>query len=315
MTETNEDHRVIDVNADLVDPGIDRESWLEARKTGVSASDAPAILGISPFSNPFKLAKEKRGELPRDERQNELLDWGHVVEEPMLELFKRETGLDGELSSALYRTRNPDERFMLATPDGWIRDGSEIGGLECKLKLFHAREWEENGLPDHVITQTQHQMRVMDWNFVFVLVLLDGYRLRFQRIERNDEVMGEFVVPLEAEWWSDFQEGRPFDPSVGTPSATTEVLKRLYPEDSGETISLKGTQWIEHLEMMIDARKQANQWKKIAERHSNALKAAMGDATFANLDDGTRLSLKTVRVKESVTKAYSFRRLGFNRED
>lgn len=292
-----------------VDDGSDRVAWLEARRTGISASDAPAILGISPFSNPFELAAVKRGLVDSDRGDSELLKWGHIVEQPMLEMFLEETGLTGGLTKSLFRTPDPDEQFMLATPDGWVREDDEIGGIECKLKMFHAKEWERDGIPDHVITQTQHQMRVMGWNFVYVLALLDGYRLRFHRVERNDDVMGSVVMPAEHAWWQAFQADEPMDPTAGDPRWTNETLRRLYPEDSGETIRLNGIEWLQTVERMATAKENEKRWKREADTAAAKLKAAIGANSFAVLDDGTELSLKTTRRKESISKATSFRSL------
>lgn len=291
---------------EFVCDSTDRPLWLVKRREGVGSSDAPATLGISPFSNPFRLSLVKSG-LIEDDEETELMRWGRYVEAPMLRAFLDETGLKGELMPQLFRSREPNHEYMMATPDAWIQDGDEIGGAECKLKLYQADEWEKGGFPDYVITQAQHAMRVMGWRFMFILALLDGYRMRWQRIERNDDVMGSVVIPAERRWWDTFQAGGAFDPTIGKQSATDWALKRLYPEDSGETIRLKGTEMLNHWAAYLDAKKQEKAWKETALRHSNALKASIGAATFAVLDDGTQLSLKTTRVSAHEVAGHSYR--------
>jgi len=297
---------------DFVADSNDRPAWLEARRSGIGSSDAPVILGISPFSNPFELAVKKRGIhtlVDDDDDESELLKWGHYVEGPMLSLFLKETGLKGELNSILYRSTEPGHEFMLSTPDATIIDGGEVGGAECKLKIFDAKEWEREGIPDSVITQAQHSMRVMGWRFKYVLALLDGYRLRFKRIERNDEILDEIVIPAERIWWDDFTNDRPFDPTIGKQSATDRALRRLYPEDSGETIQLAGHEWLQALGEWREAKKNSKAWKDIADSKMNRMKAAIGKATFATLDDGTELTLKTTRRDGYPVEPTSFRTL------
>lgn len=291
---------------EFVCDSTDRPLWLVKRREGVGSSDAPGTLGISPFTNPFKLSLVKKG-LIEDDEESELMKWGRYVEGPMLQAFLDETKLTGELMPQLYRSTEPGHEFMMATPDAWIEEAGEIGGAECKLKIYNADDWEKGGFPDYVITQAQHAMRVMGWRFMYILALLDGYRLRFQRIERNDDIMGVVVIPSERDWWDDFVNDRPFDPSIGSQSATAWALKRLYPEDSGETIRLKGHEFLERFAAMQNAKKQAKRWKEIAERHGNLFKADIGAATFATLDDGTELSLKTTRVSGHTVAAHSYR--------
>ena len=40
----------------------DREQWLQWRKKGIGASDIPIIMGMTSWSSPTQLWREKRGE-------------------------------------------------------------------------------------------------------------------------------------------------------------------------------------------------------------------------------------------------------------
>lgn len=294
----------------VVNEHADRDAWLEARRTGIGSSDAPAILGIpGAFGSAYKISALKLGLLgPEDDDESELLKWGHYSEGPMIEAFSDETGWSAKRSGDMFRSGDPERDFQLATIDGVCqRDDGKVGGIECKLKIFGADEWERDGVPDFVVCQTQHTMGVMGWDWMVVLALLDGYRLRWKIVERQDDVIGDVIVPSERTFWQRILDGELADASIGRPDATADALKRLYPEDSGATIALEGDEYLRALAEWQQARDDEKAAKRRKDAAKNLLVAGMKDATFAQLDNGSMLTLKTTRRGEFVTKASSFR--------
>ena len=55
-----------------------REEWLDGRKSLITASDAAAALGLSPFKSPLKLYTEKIG-LAEDGEEREAMKWGKAL--------------------------------------------------------------------------------------------------------------------------------------------------------------------------------------------------------------------------------------------
>lgn len=279
---------------EFVHDGIDRDSWLDARRGGLGSSDAPGVLGISPFASPFEIAMQKLQKMPPTENYSELLKWGKFSEPATLAMFLDETKLKGTLSNQLFRSTVPDHEFMMATPDALIIEGDTVGGAELKMKLFHSKDWEINGIPDYVMTQAQHQLHVMRWPFIYVVVMLDGYRLRWERVEPNEEIMQTVVIPAERQFWDDIQHDRPIDPSLGAPDSAYRAIRHLHPDDNGNTIRLRGIDWQVRLAKWEKAKKQERSWKRVKEQQRNALMHAIGRNTYGQLDDGTQISLKTV---------------------
>ena len=65
----------------------DRAEWLEARKDGLGASDAAAVLGISPWKTNVQLWEEKTGlVVPEDIGGNPAVKYGNDAE-PLLRQF------------------------------------------------------------------------------------------------------------------------------------------------------------------------------------------------------------------------------------
>jgi putative phage-type endonuclease len=294
----------------------DRAAWLEHRRTGIGASEAPAILGISPFSSPAKLAAEKAGLVALNDTESELMAWGRKVEPLLLETFAEDMEKAGQkgwsvkLSGQLYRSTKPGREIMLSTLDGEVRDpAGRYGIAECKLKIFGAQEWERNGIPDHVIAQTQHAMDVMDVSFAVVIGLLDGYRPRWKIVERSQELLEDVIVPAELAWWEKYLAGEAFPMDQGPGHVNLDLVGRLYPDDDGSTVKLKGPlllevaeAWRGHAEVRLAATKAEEAAKAV-------LRQAIGDATYGILDNGQKLSLKTTKKGPVTQKATSFRTL------
>ena len=293
----------------VCDSSADRETWLKERRNGIGASDAPAILGISPFASPLSIAAAKQG-LQADDPETELQRWGRLVEPAMIAAFRDETGWLAEPSGKMYRSTTRHREFMMVTLDGAVqRDDGKVGAIECKLKIFGGREWEEEGIPEHVDCQVQHGMDVMGWDFAVVLGLLDGYRLRWRVVERKPELIGDVIVPEEMDFWHRLQNGLPISAAKGDVDATGRALKAFYPGDTGEEIRLEGASWIDMVDAWVAARADEKHAKEAKDRLRHTLAAAMGSATFAVLDDGRRLSLKTTQRDGYAVEPTSFRTL------
>lgn len=274
----------------------DMEAWRLARREGIGASDAPGILALEgAFSNPFSISCSKRGlETDDGDPEPELFKWGRLIEGPALQAFEEETGHQAKISSQMFRRPETDMGFMQATLDGVVTEkGGEVGGAEVKLSIFSAKEWDKYGVPETVLCQAQHQCHVMSWPWVYVIAILDGYRLRWKKVERDDAILGDVIVPAEKDFWQRLQDGEQFDAGIGRPDQSASWLKSLHPDDDGTTIRLEGDHWIEIMDNWRVAAEEEKVEKRLKEKAKNSLVQEIGDATFARLDDGRRISLKT----------------------
>lgn len=283
----------------------DRERWLELRMDGIGASDAPQVLGRSSFGGPARVAAVKLG-FEFEDNESELMKWGRLVETPMLEAFTEETGIPASIDGNLYRHSNPNLAFMQATLDGQAVVDGRTGGVECKLAFWSADAWDD-GVPDQVQIQVQHQLAVMDYDFAFVLALLGGYRFRWAKVERDSDFIENVLVPTERDFWTKVQSGEAVTPA-GAPDAEFEALKLMFPDTvPGKVARIEGDDMIETFEKWKTCTKERGVLDKAAKSHRNVLIQAVGDAEFGELDNGQRISLKSQTRKEFVTKESTFR--------
>jgi len=297
----------------LVCDSANRPVWLEARKKGIGSSDSPCILRLEKaWGSPFTISCVKRGlALPDgvDDEESELMKWGHYVEGPMLQAFADETGHQAQLSGTMFRSGDPATSIAMTTLDGIVTEkGGKVGGGECKFVRYTTKDWERDGIPEHVACQNLHTMDVMDWDFIYTLALLDGYKLRWKKQERNNEILGDIIRPAEADFWARLLDGEIFDAGVGgRPEMAASWLKSLHPNDDGTTIRLEGAHWTEMMDSWRLAADEEKAAKTLKEKAKNSLVQEVGAATFARFDDGRGISLKTQTRKETLSKASTFR--------
>lgn len=146
-----------------------REEWLPERRKRLQASEAPAVLGKSPWMTVDQLFDLKTGRAAeKDLSDNPAVRRG-VASEPLVRALV-EVDLP-EYRIAAYRPfdiRTCDEpgfQFMGATLDGELTDGEgQPGILECKTGSFTGAQdlarkgWGDERIPDHYYVQILHQL-------------------------------------------------------------------------------------------------------------------------------------------------------------
>jgi putative phage-type endonuclease len=273
-----------------------RERWLAARSSGIGASESAALFDASPWHTLMSLWALKVGKVDGDLGDAEYLTWGTLLEEPIAKRYEQKTGRRVWQGGQFAVAQHPSLPFMRATPDRWVIDAPDRGTpglLQIKnTNAFRGHDWDD-GVPQHIEIQVQHEMAVTGRDWASVAVLVGGCEFRSFDVERNPA----FIEELEAScaWFWDFVTRREQPPIDGS-LRTLEALKRLHPKDSGEQIMLPedAIGWLAAFEAAKADAKAAEANKTDAE---NRLRDAIGDASYALLPDGRRLTLLTTERK------------------
>ena len=181
----------------------DRETWLAARREGVTATEAASLAsgGTSTWSN---LRADKAG-AAAPWTGNQFTEWGNAREadiatsmSSMYPHLKHNTYLVGS---------NDDPRFM-CTPDMIGDDGKTL--CQIKTSLWKGDKWSFGDIPQRYIDQCQFEMFVTDTDVNLLAVEfydeLDtgGFVPHFPfedphiiAIERDDERIAELVAIAE----------------------------------------------------------------------------------------------------------------------
>lgn len=225
---------------------------------------------------------------------NAALEVGHALEPLTRRLFHSDTGRSVQPSA---HTFIPDEwPWMRGNIDGLmagVAGKSGDGVFEGKTTNPYARgQWESEGAPLYYLVQTHHYMACtgLDWASIAVLVLGTKNPLMWQDLECDTEFR-DILIEAERVFWHDHVLANRA-PDVDAHPATTEVLQRLHPDDSGVTVPLP-YEAIEWANKRTDAMAHKREVETEIDLYTNRIKQAIGDATIGELPDGTGFSWKT----------------------
>lgn len=154
----------------------DRAEWLEERKEGLGASDAAALLGLSPWKTNVQLWEEKCGlVIPEDIGDKPYVKYGNDAE-PLLRSFFALDHPEYRVSFTPYKIiKHQDLPFITCTPDGELEEiaTGRKGGLEIKTtEILSSTGWSrwKGCIPDEYYAQVCQQMLAAEWQFVELLV-------------------------------------------------------------------------------------------------------------------------------------------------
>lgn len=186
------------------------DKWREGRKHSIGASDAAAVMGISPWKTEAQLWDEKANGKTLDFHNSDTVR-GHRSENHILELYGIETGrkiFSGE-RIMLMSNRNS---FMSCTLDGIdFTDEDNPIVIEVKSVKFSHGEWSDDRIPDYYFTQLLHQLAVTGWNEAILLVRFarnEGWESASERMYhvKREDVQDQIdkLVRKESKFWNEY---------------------------------------------------------------------------------------------------------------
>ena len=164
------------------------EEWLQFRRGKIGASDAPVIMGVSPWKNKLQLWEEKvKGTY--SQAVNGAMKRGIELEESARQLFCLKTGIEVFPCVAVH----PELDWMMASLDGLDKSGKVAVEIKCAGKEDHAVALAGR-VPEKYYPQLQHQMHVCQLEKMFYFSF-DGYdgKLVELQLDRSyvKEMLGE----------------------------------------------------------------------------------------------------------------------------
>lgn len=293
------------MTARLVLPGTASEAgWLAARRSGVTASEIAILMGLSPYSSPYALYWQKRGDLPGGEDKT-VFERGHVLEPYIAGKFAGrhpDWYIHGD-GRELYA--HPDRPWQLATPDRLIHEahhpeaGRELAVLECKTDAG-GDGWGAEGsddIPVHYRCQVLWQMDVMGVTTAYVACLLiRPWKVRVYELTLDDQARADLaLMRVEAELFlCRVADSRP--PAVDWRPATSLVLRRLHPSLEDRQVVIPKRMW----RAWRAAAGRVTSAEHAKRRMENQIRERLGSASTAVLADGTKVATRSVYDQKSI---------------
>lgn len=227
---------------DALDPIEQSAEEGSDRRRYIGGSDVAAVLGLSPWTSPLKLARLKRGETyhygaeaehaeERDLVRKKALMRGHRWEAVVREMLVESLVARGHMVSVTAINRrfvDPEHPFLACEIDyEMVLDGELVNGEIKTVHPFKAKEWGEEGsdeVPVHYTAQVMHGMGITGRKRTVFGVLFGADDMVPYVVERDDEMIAEMRRRC-VEFWQRFVAGGE-DP---TPLTWGDLLVRFQP--------------------------------------------------------------------------------------
>jgi putative phage-type endonuclease len=143
----------------IIDLKQNTPEWLEFRKTKIGASDAPIIMGVSPWKNTHQLYWEKMNPF-KNQKTFSYMQRGHDLEPIARKQF------EDKFDMMVFPTviQHKDYDWMIASLDGLSFDKDCFVEIKCPGKHDHALAMM-GIIPDHYKPQLQHQIACTGLSF------------------------------------------------------------------------------------------------------------------------------------------------------
>lgn len=237
------------------------------REGMLGASDLPVVAGVSPYKAPIELYYQMTGQLARyNEEETAQQMWGSRFEPIIAEVAAEQLGV--KIRRSPVRT-NPAYPFLSCHLDYEIV-GNLNGPGVMEIKRREGKAFEE--LPDDITVQVTGQLAVTNREWGIVAVLFSWGDLKTFEVRRDKE-MEAAILHLAATFMRHVTDRHP--PDHIWQSGTVDLLKRLYPMDNGQVLSLDGS-YLADVMGFLTAKAQLKEIENRKAQHEGRIKEAMG---------------------------------------
>ena len=249
----------------------------KAKREGtLGSSDAPVVAGLSPYKSPLVLYYELHGELPRySDEETASQRIGSRLEPVIAELAAEELKL--KIRRCAPR-RHPTHAFMTANLDYEIISHPKGPGVFEVKNRAGQKPWEQ--LPEDVELQARHQMAVTNRAWGIVAAMFQFGTIRHYELERDKE-LETVLIEIEGRFMLRVALGEP--PDTVWDKESLSMLKRLYPTDSGKTITLDSPEAVAMVDQYLGCREVLKDMEAKEAAAKGWIQAAMQDASTAYL--------------------------------
>jgi putative phage-type endonuclease len=277
-----------------------RETFLLDRKLGIGGSDIAPIMGLSPYSTPLDVYRDKMNPAVIYEEESEDLKRGARVEKYILQEYCEVNNCSLEINLApVIDLKYP---FMRGNVDAKVVGENVI--IEAKSTKCPIAKWEE-GIPEYYRTQVAYYAMLTNAERVDVPVLFSNWQYACFTYWRDYEYEARIRQAVIDFWNNHIVAGIP--PAPSNPAELQEVYPKL---ETAKTIKADS-----------DIREKINIWqetsmkRKELEKREEKLKieiqSFMGDASVLDagfckvaLKERTATRLDAGRLKEAMPELY-----------
>lgn len=184
-------------------PHMEREEWLQWRRQGIGGSDAAAILGVSPWSTPYKVWMEKTSDYRA--KENSSMSYGRETEEDSRREFE-------EIMNESFfpiNVQNTEIPWLRSSLDGINLEGTMVVEIKKANQKDHTTAFEGK-VPDKYFPQCQHILMTLGLPMLYYYSSpADGRKGIILEVKRDDLYIDTRLLPAEKAFWTGVLEKIP----------------------------------------------------------------------------------------------------------
>lgn len=174
---------------------MNKEDWLEKRRKSIGASDAPIIMGDSPYRTVFDLWADKVYGFSQPD--NPSMERGRRLEAEALSAFESITGM---WMVPMWK-KSKENPFMTANLDGFCEEKNVAVEIKCPSAATH-EEALAGIVPMKYFAQLQHQMYVTEIDTIYYFSYHPSHANKTAPILLpRDEVYVKSLIEKESAFW------------------------------------------------------------------------------------------------------------------
>lgn len=278
-----------------------RETFLLNRKLGIGGSDIAPIMGVSPWSTPLDVYRDKMNPVVIYEEESEDLKRGARVEKYILQEYSEVNNCS--LETNLAPVIDPKYPFMRGNVDARVVGENVI--VEAKSTKCPLTRWED-GVPEYYRTQVAYYAMLTNAERVDIPVLFSNWKYACFTYWRDLEYEARIREAVIGFWHNHILAGIP--PAPSNPAELKEAYPRL---ESAKTI--KADNGIrEKINIWQETLLKRKELEKREEKLKIEIQNYMGDASVLDagfcrvaLRERTISRLDTGALKEEMPELYN----------
>jgi putative phage-type endonuclease len=170
--------------------------WLEWRRNGIGASDAPTIMGENPWKSADQLLEEKCVKL-RESQTTPAMENGIALEPEARRAYISQTGRLVQAACL----QSTDHAWLRASVDGITLTLDWVMEIKCGEAVYNKTS-EYGRVPDYYYGQLQHILTVTGLGMIDFWCYLPGARPLLLSVERDQKYI-ERLLATEAHFWTE----------------------------------------------------------------------------------------------------------------
>lgn len=179
-----------------VDVTPDTPLWEQERRLSVGASEAAAVMGLSPYNTALDVWKHKAG---LDKQFDPILSYIGHASEPIIDGWVTQfSGLNVQPLPG-FMARSVEWPFLHASFDRVTP--SPMLTLQYKTAHYYSGHHWDEGIPTDIRVQVQAEMAVAGTPRALVVVWIGGREFRHFWEPRDDRFIREHLIPTVRDFW------------------------------------------------------------------------------------------------------------------